>query len=531
MDVPLLVSGGFDNIVKFWNPQRADDCLRILQLQTHVNAMEFSPDRASIAIAGYESVRFYDVDSVIRSAHPQPISAYEGHTGNVTSLGFELFNNWYFTTGEDGNVKIWDTRATGNQMFLDNNGVVIHTGIIHPDQSKILIGDQNGTVQVWDLRANKILDAKIPERDAPIKSLAISSSGETLLIGNYNGHIHSCSVNENGFLGPTVWFAAHEDYILQCRILPRVTKQKSKHNSLNAKIGQTSTSNNNSKPVNNNRNATSNNSNQTSQKDILQSSISPSNLSAELLDFPTVNQPSNINRDAMPSLSPSLAFSDGSSDSGTSDTDNSVRDKLQEENLLLFTSCSADGHVKIWKEMAPWDEQLEARRSTNQSGNITKESANLIGNSWLNSGGLNNNNNSALDGSGALKAHSSAGTHRQLYKGGMNDEDFASIDVGYRMSKDFHLSSKSWVWDIRVSCDGKYLFAAGTDGSISLHDISSGERVYVTKNAHTRGISALALWDYQAPHEALQLDVLYLDDDDDDGLRTAGSITENDMIF
>jgi G protein beta subunit-like protein len=36
--------------------------------------------------------------------------SFEGHTGNVTAIGFERDSKWFFSGSEDGTVKLWDIR-------------------------------------------------------------------------------------------------------------------------------------------------------------------------------------------------------------------------------------------------------------------------------------------------------------------------------------------------------------------------------------------------------------------------------------
>lgn len=38
------------------------------------------------------------------------VMSFDGHTTNVTSLGFQREGKWMYTGSEDGTVKIWDLR-------------------------------------------------------------------------------------------------------------------------------------------------------------------------------------------------------------------------------------------------------------------------------------------------------------------------------------------------------------------------------------------------------------------------------------
>jgi WD40 repeat protein len=44
--------------------------------------------------------------------------SFDGHTTNVTSLGFQREGKWMYTGSEDGTVKIWDLRFAAAPSLL-----------------------------------------------------------------------------------------------------------------------------------------------------------------------------------------------------------------------------------------------------------------------------------------------------------------------------------------------------------------------------------------------------------------------------
>ena len=38
------------------------------------------------------------------------ITSFDGHTGNVTAVGFQRECRWMYSGSEDGTIKIWDMR-------------------------------------------------------------------------------------------------------------------------------------------------------------------------------------------------------------------------------------------------------------------------------------------------------------------------------------------------------------------------------------------------------------------------------------
>jgi len=141
----VLATAGYDHTVRFWEATRGV-CYRTLQYSdSQVNRLEITPDKQYLAAAGNPHVRLFEVNT----SNPQPVTSYDGHTGNVTAVGFEQHGRWMYTGSEDGTVKIWDLRAGGYQREYESRGAVTSV-VLHPNGSELMSADQNGNVRVWD---------------------------------------------------------------------------------------------------------------------------------------------------------------------------------------------------------------------------------------------------------------------------------------------------------------------------------------------------------------------------------------------
>ena len=63
------------------------------------------------------------------------VTSYDGHSSNVTAVGFQKDGKWMYTGSEDGTIKIWDLRASGCQRNYDTGGVAVNDVVLHPNQS------------------------------------------------------------------------------------------------------------------------------------------------------------------------------------------------------------------------------------------------------------------------------------------------------------------------------------------------------------------------------------------------------------
>ena len=56
-----------------------------------MNRLEITPDKQYLAVAGHPHIRLYD----IHSSNPNPLTSFDGHSSNVTALGFQKDRKWY----------------------------------------------------------------------------------------------------------------------------------------------------------------------------------------------------------------------------------------------------------------------------------------------------------------------------------------------------------------------------------------------------------------------------------------------------
>ena len=116
--------------------------------------------------------------------------SFEGHTANITGIGFHCEGKWMVTSSEDSTIRVWDTRTAAQQRRYECAGPV-NDVVIHPNQGELISVDRTGTVSIWDLgrsrRAHSITPAM---EDVSMSSVTVATDG-TLLATSNNRVRHS----------------------------------------------------------------------------------------------------------------------------------------------------------------------------------------------------------------------------------------------------------------------------------------------------------------------------------------------------
>ncbi|KAL4442733.1 hypothetical protein ABPG77_006727 [Micractinium sp. CCAP 211/92] len=217
----VLATAGYDHTIRFWEAT-SGICYRTLQYaDSQVNKLEITADKTLIAAAGNPHIRLYEVNS----SNPQPIISYDGHSSNVTAVGFQKDGKWMYTGSEDGTVKIWDLRAPGCQREYESRAAV-NSVVLHPNQGELISGDQHGNIRVWDLTANACSCELVPEVGTAVRSLTVAMDGSLVVAANNSGTCYVWRAMRGSYLTthfePLHKLRAHQGYVLKCMLSPDV---------------------------------------------------------------------------------------------------------------------------------------------------------------------------------------------------------------------------------------------------------------------------------------------------------------------
>ena|SRR5579883_2346118 len=119
-----------------------------------IHIVRFSPDGmvlVSVADSGIaQPVRLWNMRG------RQLISSLEGHQGQVDDVVFSPDNTILAITGDDGIIRLW-TREGKLFGTLGGGGHATTALVFSTDSQFLFTGDEAGRIQVWSLKAKKIL--------------------------------------------------------------------------------------------------------------------------------------------------------------------------------------------------------------------------------------------------------------------------------------------------------------------------------------------------------------------------------------
>jgi len=172
----VLATGGYDHKIRFWEAP-SGKCTKVIKFpDSQLNRLEITPDKQFIAAAGNPLISVYEIDS---TSSDKPALTIEGHTSNVTSLGFHHEGRYLYSGSEDGTIRVWDLRNPKHCRIFDSQSPV-NSVTLRIDRDEFISGDQNGNVKVWDIGGNGCITSVQPTECA-IQAVDVSEDSRTLV--------------------------------------------------------------------------------------------------------------------------------------------------------------------------------------------------------------------------------------------------------------------------------------------------------------------------------------------------------------
>lgn len=213
----ILATGSYDHTIRFWEAPSGIAYRTLQYSDSQINKLKIEPEKQYLAVAGNPHVRFFDINTTNSS----PVTSFDGHSGNVTSCGFQRDGKWMYTGSEDGTVKIWDLRASGCQRNYEC-GSAVNSVALHPNQAELVCGTQDGEIRVFDLAADACTRTESPAGEIAIRSISIEPDASRAVVANNKGtvFVYSLAPEDTSSFELAHTMEAHKTYILNALFSP-----------------------------------------------------------------------------------------------------------------------------------------------------------------------------------------------------------------------------------------------------------------------------------------------------------------------
>ena len=197
-DGKKIATASYDKTARIWDVESEQE-LQKIDGNDVVSSVAFSPDGKTILTCTDDmltksAIRFWNVES------GKELHKLEGYDSSCTCVAFSPDGRKIVTAGlSDKTVRIWDINSGQElqKMEVSVNQITnffragehtnwVTSAIFSPDGKKIVTGDHEGTVQIWDAASGKVLQ-KLRGHTKSINSVAISPDGKKIISASSDG--------------------------------------------------------------------------------------------------------------------------------------------------------------------------------------------------------------------------------------------------------------------------------------------------------------------------------------------------------
>jgi small GTP-binding protein len=227
-----LASGSISGVIRTWDMQKPTRFTKGVSLRSSalsdtsnaIHSLDWKPASTILAAGSRDgTVRLWDIDT------GQCVSAFEGHTGPITSVSFSYNGGLLATKSLDGTVRI-RLSTSGETVALlaepASNGAFAGMAF-HPYEPVLAtLGEKDEVIRIWDLNIPVLLMAaptisSVHYRNAKVVLVGDSGVGKSGLALVLSGQPYASTDSTHGRY---IWdFDSHEQFLSDGRIETRET--------------------------------------------------------------------------------------------------------------------------------------------------------------------------------------------------------------------------------------------------------------------------------------------------------------------
>ncbi|KKA03678.1 Transcription initiation factor TFIID subunit 5 [Hanseniaspora uvarum DSM 2768] len=199
-----LVSCSYDSTIKIWSLQLGG--IPLVSYKSHngpIWDVKCNPNGFYFASAGSDmTVRVWSFD------HIYALRLLVGHISDVSCVEWHTKNSKYLFSGSlDKTVRMWDI-SDGSCVRIFVNAAVITTGVTaikcSNDGKTLIIGCEDGSLSVWDIRSSKLLKIMKGHGRNSILSLTLDYDDEILMSSGFDNSVRVWDLKNDSLLDPSV---------------------------------------------------------------------------------------------------------------------------------------------------------------------------------------------------------------------------------------------------------------------------------------------------------------------------------------
>ena len=139
----LLASGGEDKIIHLWDIEKGTKRLTLTGQKNEIRRLVFSPSGKTLASMGYDEIYIWDVISGERIS--------SGRTNEVCRcLRFSPDETSIVSGGSNGTIQVRETRTFNVSKILKGHTDLVNDLAFFPDGKTLATASRDGTVILWD---------------------------------------------------------------------------------------------------------------------------------------------------------------------------------------------------------------------------------------------------------------------------------------------------------------------------------------------------------------------------------------------
>jgi len=174
-----MAAGGVDGTVLVGDAKTGETILKLAGHTDMVWGLAFSPDGRRLATSSWDRlVKIWDLEEGVE------IVTLAGHTDMVFDIAFSLDGQRLFSAG-DFAVREWDTTTGEELRSLSGEGLEVFGMALSPDQGRLAMGRQDGTVTVWEVGTGEKL-LQLSGHGGLVNGVVFSADGNRLVTGAFD---------------------------------------------------------------------------------------------------------------------------------------------------------------------------------------------------------------------------------------------------------------------------------------------------------------------------------------------------------